>query len=397
MITRDFQDKKLPFLGLGCMRLPLLPDGKNGDIDEAAVAEMVEVAMKAGVCYFDTAYPYHDGKSEVVMGKILSRYPRESFYLADKYPGHQIAEEYRPEEIFEDQLKKCGVEYFDFYLLHNVFEKSIETYNDPRWGIVEYFAEQKRLGRIRHLGFSTHGSLPVMREFLEKWGSYMEFCQIQYNYLDHTLQNAAAKVELLKEFHIPIWVMEPIRGGKLASLSEENAALLSSDGKKRNPVEEAFRFFHDIPEVAVILSGMSNMQQLQDNITYFEKLNPLSPEEKERLFAIAENLKNSIPCTGCGYCLKECPKGLDIPLMISVYNELKLWRSFNVSMRLEFLPEEKKPSACISCGKCTKLCPQKIAIPEELKKLNQTLQEMPSWVKISRERAEAAEKAKSRS
>ncbi|MBR2615545.1 MAG: aldo/keto reductase [Clostridia bacterium] len=396
MIKRKFQDTTLPLLGMGCMRLPRLPEGGPGDIDIKETERMVRLAMEAGVNYFDTAYPYHEGRSEVVMGRILSKYPRESFLLADKYPGHQIVKEYRPREIFEEQLKKCGVEYFDFYLLHNVFENSLHTYSDPRWGIMDYFLEQKRLGRIRHLGFSTHGSLEVMRTFLDRYGEHMEFCQIQLNYLDYTLQNAKEKVALLNERGIPVWVMEPLRGGKLANLSEENRRILCSDGAK-DPVESAFRFFHDIPGVTVVLSGMSDLSQLEKNIGYFQRENPLSQREREILFAIAEHLQNSVPCTGCGYCLKGCPKGLDIPMMLSIYNELQVVRSANASMRMEFLPDQKKPAACIGCGACSRICPQKIAIPEVLGKLDGILREMPSWASISRNRELLAKKAREES
>ncbi len=167
MIYNDFQDLSLSRLGFGTMRLPLKPDGS---VDEEATVAMTRYAMGKGINYFDTAYPYHGGTSEIVIGRALAEFPRESFYLATKYPGHQLAERYDPAEIFEEQLEKCGVAYFDFYLLHNIYEKSIETYLDPQWGIVEYFIEQKRLGRIRHLGFSSHGGLDVLNRFLDAWG-----------------------------------------------------------------------------------------------------------------------------------------------------------------------------------------------------------------------------------
>jgi predicted aldo/keto reductase-like oxidoreductase len=216
MIYKEFQGKQLSMLGFGAMRLPV--DG-NGTIDEEQVKRMAAYAMENGVNYFDTAYPYHGGESERVMGRVLSAYPRESWYLATKYPGHQILSTgYNPAEIFEEQLCKCGVEYFDFYLLHNVYEKSMETYLDPQWGIIDYFKEQKRLGRIRHLGFSTHAATPGLEKFLDACGDDMEFCQIQLNYLDWTLQDAASKYELLAKRGIPVWVMEPVRGGKLAAL-----------------------------------------------------------------------------------------------------------------------------------------------------------------------------------
>ena len=226
-------------LGFGCMRLPVL---ENKEIDIEQFKAMVDYAMENGINYFDTAYPYHESMSEIAIGKALARHPRESFYLADKYPGHQIVETYNPAEIFEEQLKKCGVEYFDFYLLHNVNEMSIKTYMDPQWGILEYFKEQKRLGRIKHLGCSCHGRMPMMRDWLEAVAEDMEFCQIQLNYLDWTLQEAKEKYDLITSYGIPVWVMEPLRGGKLAKLLPEYEARL----KELRPDEEipawAFRF-----------------------------------------------------------------------------------------------------------------------------------------------------------
>ena len=226
MIYRTFKDKQLSLLGFGTMRLPT---GSDGSIDEAQVREMTRYAVSHGVNYFDTAYPYHGGESERVIGRVLREYPRDSYCLATKYPGHQIINGgYDPAEIFEEQLKKCGVEYFDFYLLHNVYEKSMEVYLDPQRGILEYFKEQKRLGRIRHLGFSSHAEPPALKAFLDACGEDMEFCQIQLNYLDWTLQDAKGKYELLTQRGIPVWVMEPVRGGKLAKLSDANEAKLQA-------------------------------------------------------------------------------------------------------------------------------------------------------------------------
>lgn len=203
MIYTDFHGEKLSLLGFGTMRLPLVPGGGPADIDEKTTADMVRYAMDHGVNYFDTAYPYHGGMSERVIGRVLKDYDRQSFYLATKYPGHQISDSYDPAAIFEEQLQKCGVEYFDFYLLHNVYEKSIETYTDPRWGIIDYFLEQKKNGRIRHLGFSSHGGVELLESFLSRYGKDMEFCQIQLNYLDWTMQDAKAKCELLRRYSIP--------------------------------------------------------------------------------------------------------------------------------------------------------------------------------------------------
>ena len=180
MVYKTFQDLKLSALGMGCMRLPVL-NGDVAKVDEKAAAEMVGYAMAHGVNYYDTAWGYHSGQSELVLGKALAQYPRETFYLADKFPGYDLSNMGKVQEIFEEQLKKCGVDYFDFYLFHNVCEMNIDAYLDPQYGIFEYLMEQKKNGRIRHLGFSCHGNLPVLKRFLEAYGSHMEFCQLQIN------------------------------------------------------------------------------------------------------------------------------------------------------------------------------------------------------------------------
>ena len=279
-------------LGFGTMRLPQLPDGR---VDEAASQALVDRAMANGINYFDTAYPYHNFEGERILGRLLRGYDRGSYYLATKFPGHQICSSYDPADIFEAQLKNCGVEHFDFYLLHNVYEKSMDTYLDPRWGILDYLKEQKRLGRIRHLGFSSHGRLENLRTFLGRCGADMEFCQIQLNYLDWTLQQGKEKYELLTRRQIPVWVMEPIRGGKLANLPEQEAASL----RVLRPLESvpawSFRFLQDLPNVAVVLSGMSAQDQLDDNIRTFRAPAPLTEEERRALLAAAEQMKDSVP------------------------------------------------------------------------------------------------------
>lgn len=392
MIYRDFQGKSLSMLGFGAMRLPTRPDG---EIDERQLAEMTDYALAHGVNYFDTAWPYHGGKSELAIGKVLSAYPRESYYLATKFPGHQISTSYDPASIFEKQLKKCGVDYFDFYLLHNVYENSMQTYLDPRWNILGYFKEQKRLGRIRHLGFSSHGSVELLRKFLDVAGEDMEFCQIQLNWLDWTLQDAKAKVELLNERHIPVWVMEPVRGGRLCKLESEDEAALRALRPEESIPAWGFRFLQGVPGVTMILSGMSNMEQMQDNIRTFEEAKPLSAAETDVLLNIAEGMKDSVPCTACRYCTAQCPKGLDIPMLIAAYNDLRFANSMNVSMRLEGMPAEKQPSACIACGKCARICPQKIAIPEVMSDLAARLATLPKWSDLCRQREEAAKKLES--
>lgn len=387
MIYREFRALQLSALGFGTMRLPTL---EGGAIDEAQTMEMVRYAMEYGVNYFDTAYPYHGGMSEVVLGKALKEYPRESYYLATKYPGHQISAAYDPAAIFEEQLQKCGVEYFDFYLLHNVYENSIHTYMDPKWGIVEYFLEQKRQGRIRYLGFSSHGGMDNLTEFLDYCGAQMDFCQIQLNYLDWTLQNAKAKYELLTERGIPVWVMEPVRGGRLAKLSDAEEAKLKALRPEESIAAWGFRWLQELPNVTVTLSGMSNMAQMEDNIKTYLEEKPLSGEEHRVLEKIAAGMLDSIPCTGCRYCCDGCPMGLEIPMLLDIYNDLRFSPAFTVAMRMEALPKEKGPAACIGCGACQQMCPQGIQIPELLKECAALMEKQPKWVDMCREREEEA-------
>ena len=375
MIYSEFQGKKLSALGFGAMRLPKHEDGT---IDEQAVAEQVRYAIDHGVNYFDTAYFYHSGESESVMGRVLKEYPRDSYYLASKYPGHQVDPKVtNPAEIFEDQLRKCQVEYFDFYLLHNVNEMSVEAYLDPKWGIVEYLKEQKRLGRIRHLGFSTHAAMPCLKRFLEVWGEDMEFCQIQLNWLDWTLQDAKGKYELLTERGIPVWTMESIRGGRLAKLSEDQEAALKCRRPNESAASWGFRYLQSLPNVKMILSGMTRMEDLKDNIRTFSEGEPLRSEEIALLMEMAEQMKDSLPCTACRYCCDGCPQGLDIPMLLEAYNELRFALSPVVRGRLDLLPAEQRPEACIGCGKCMKICPQNIDIPAAMRDLVQKLAQCP--------------------
>ena len=382
MIWSEFSGKKLSLLGFGAMRLP----EKDGKIDEHQVEIMVRYAMDNGVNYFDTAYPYHSGMSERMMGKVLSKYPRDSYYLADKFPGHQIMQRYDVKALFEEQLRRCKVDYFDFYLLHNVYEESLQTYIDPRWGIMDYLREQKRIGRIRHLGFSTHGHLDMMKAFLEKYGADMEFCQIQLNYLDWTLQNGKEKYELLEKTNIPVWVMEPVRGGKLANFTDTR---LTERRPEASTASWGFRFLQGLPNVKMVLSGMSNLEQMVDNVKTFTSRDPLSDAEQELLFEIAEGMKNVIPCTGCRYCCDGCPMELNIPAMMSICSDIRFAPVVNSVMMLQALPDNKQPSACIGCGQCTKVCPQGIDIPAVMQELSERLEKMPLWSDICRQREAA--------
>ncbi len=368
MIYKNFQNKKISALGLGAMRLPTV-NGNDAAIDEKAVAEMVDYAMKNGINYYDTAWGYHSGNSETVMGKILKNYPRESFCLASKFPGYDLSNMTKVKEIFERQLEKCQVEYFDFYLFHNVCEMNIDAYLDPKYGIFDYLTEQKKNGRIRHLGFSAHGSYKIMKRFFDAYGEHMEFCQIQLNWLDWTFQAAKEKAELIREHNIPVWVMEPVRGGKLAALSPEQTAKLNALRPKETIPAWAFRFIQSVPGIGVTLSGMSNMEQLKENIRTFEEDKPLNEKEMAELMSIADIMtrKDALPCTGCRYCTSHCPQGLDIPELIKLYNEHCLTGGgFIAPMALSAYPEDKKPSACVGCRSCEAVCPQQIKISEAM-------------------------------
>ena len=383
MIYRKFKDLDISMLGFGLMRLPVKEDGR---INEELTAEMVDYAMKHGVNYYDTAWPYHSGTSENVIGRILKNYPRDSFYLADKFPGHAVADKYDPEEIFEKQLKKCQVEYFDFYLLHNVYENSLKTYEDPRWGIYDYFIEQKKQGRIKHLGFSSHADLPTLKVILDKYAADMDFCQLQINYLDWTVEKAKEKYEMVSEYGLPIIIMEPVRGGKLAKLPEELMAELGTD---KSAASYALRWTQKLDNVFTVLSGMTAMEHVVDNVAAFEHEDPLTAEEEEIIMKAAEGMKNDIPCTACRYCTSSCPMELDIPDLLFKYNQVRSGNSFNVNMQLDALLEDKKPSACIGCGACMEMCPQKIAIPDELAAFAEFMSKQRSWADICKERAEA--------
>lgn len=377
MIYKQFQDRKLSALGFGCMRLPTV-DGNDANVNEAEAARLIARAMEGGVNYYDTAWGYHAGNSETVMGRILKEYPRDSFFLATKFPGYDLSNMDKVEEIFDKQLEKCQVDYFDFYLFHNVCEMNIDAYLDPKYHIYESLMARKKAGQIKHLGFSAHGDLDTMRRFLEAYGKDMEFCQIQLNWLDWDFQNARGKTELLDAWGIPVWVMEPLRGGKLAKLSDEYAARL----KELRPDEKipawAFRFIQslDLPPVTVTLSGMSTMEQVEDNLNTFAEEKPLNPQELKTLLDIADSMteRTSVPCTACRYCTTHCPQGLDIPMLLELYNEHAFTGGgFIAPMRVAQLPDGKKPSACVGCRSCEAVCPQRIKISEALTSFSASL------------------------
>ncbi len=373
MIYKDFKGKKLSQLGFGAMRLPVT-DGDDSRIDVKETEKMVAYAMEHGINYYDTAYGYHGGNSERVMGSILLKYPRDSYYLASKFPGYDLGNMGKVKEIFAEQLEKTGHDYFDFYMFHNLCEMNVDYYLDPSYGIYDYLMEMKKQGRIKHLGVSAHAEIPTLKRFLEAYGKDMEFCQLQLNYLDWTFQKDREKVELLKQYNIPVWVMEPLRGGKLAELSEEYLKVLEPYKSVGKPVDWAFRFLQSIPEVKVVLSGMSDTEQLADNIRIFEEDRPLKEDEMQAILKVGDMMqeKKSIPCTACNYCISHCPQGLEIPRLIALYNEHVLTVEsgqfgFIAPMALAAIPAEKQPKSCLHCGECEKVCPQQIKISEAMR------------------------------
>jgi len=392
MIYKKFKDKELSWLGMGVMRMPTTEPG--GPIDEEKAVKLIDHAYNNGVNYFDTSYFYHGGDSERFIGKALSRYPRDSWYLADKMPGNMMTyadgklslngfgmdswEISGAADVFDYQLNKCGVDYFDFYLLHNVSETTYGIYTNEELAIVDYLIDQKRAGRIKHLGFSAHGRAETIESFLKYLESkgfldYVEFFMIQLNYLDWTLQGADRKYELLTKYNMPVFVMEPTRGGKLCNLKDAADNLLKSSRPSDSQASWAFRYLQSLDNVALVLSGMTTMEQLEENIEIFDTKNPITSEEKTLLDKVVETIAELAPCTACRYCVDICPKGLDIPLLLSMYNEAAYEVSWTIRSAINALDANKTPADCITCGLCNPLCPQEINIPSALKKFDKLL------------------------
>ena len=370
-------------LGFGIMRLPeTTPDLR---IDEKKGMEMVAYAYENGVNYFDTAWFYHAGESERFIGKALARYPRDTWVLGSKWPGNfvsieegriklqlgtmRMADEHfsTPTEIFEKQLENCGVDFFDLYMLHNLCESTYDLYTDKKIGIIDCLLEQKRKGRIKHFGFSTHARPETLDSILNQYDCF-EFALIQLNYLDWSLQEAGKKYEVLTRRGLPIMVMEPMRGGKLANLSEKEAAMLKAVRPDDSPAAWSFRFLQSLPNVAVVVSGMSTMEQLEENIDIFSKGDLMTDSEKDVLWQLVENMGEFVPCTSCKYCCCVCPQKLDIPMLISSYNETLYGDAWPVEEMFGVLSDKEKPQACINCGACNPFCPQNIDIPATMEK-----------------------------
>ena len=389
MIYNDFHGLKLSRLGFGCMRFL---KGEDGQIDQQKVNDMIDLAIANGVNYFDTAYPYLDGKSEIALAEALKKYPRDSYFLADKFPGHSLPGPIDNIGLFNVSLKKCNTDYFDFYLLHNITEWSVKIYESEEYHIIPDIKKMKDEGKIRHFGFSFHGGPDLLEEFLNRHEGLFEFVQIQCNYLDWTLQDAKRKYDIITKHGLGVWIMEPCRGGKLAVLSEENHEKLKAFDEKASDASYAFRFLQGLEGVKVILSGMNEVFQVEDNLNTFKEYKPLSEEEKNVLFEIAESLKKGVPCTGCRYCCDGCPMGLNIPYLLECYNDMKYTSSMTPGMRLDGLDEDKKPAACIGCGQCSHACPQHIDVPSVLAELSEMYTNSPKWAEMAKGRHESIRK-----
>ena len=386
MTTRTYQrnGSMVSLLGFGCMRLPrLYPDKQDIDYDKAQ--EMIDYAYSHGVNYYDTAYVYHEGKSEVFIGEALKKYPRESFYLADKMPGWAIQNGADgAKKIFEEQLSRCQVNYFDFYLLHSLGDRKNYETTYAESGVLTYLDGEKAAGRIRNLGFSFHGSVDFFAYLMEqrKW----DFAQIQLNYLDWEGQNAKKLYELAEQYGVQLIIMEPVRGGSLVSLCDESIEILKKAKPDKSAASWAIRFAATPADVLCVLSGMTTMEHVTDNVATIENFIPLEDDEYAVLSeAVAAYLnKGTISCTGCRYCM-ECPSGVDIPGIFAVYNKCAASGNLPVSLRqndsayqkklrafqeaFESIPASARPDQCISCGKCVEHCPQSIKIPERMKEI----------------------------
>lgn len=364
----EIQLNDMPKLGFGLMRLP----EKNGVIDHEHVCRMVDLYMNAGMNYFDTAYVYHGGKSEVAAREaIVKRYPRDSFMLATKLPAWEMRSAADADRLFNEQLERAGVDYFDFYLLHSAEDGSnYDTY--VKYDCFDWGMQRKAEGKIRHFGFSYHGSPELLIEILDEHPE-VEFVQIQLNYLDRTnpVVRSQELYEILKDRNIPIIVMEPVRGGMLANMDPA----LEKKFKDRQPGKSvaswALRFVGSLPGVMTILSGMSNTEQMEDNINTFKDFEPLADDEFKIIDEVTQDILSmpQIGCTACRYCCDGCPENIVIPDVFRTINTLRRypddWRSKNFYSGL--IQRSGKASDCIGCGQCERVCPQHLPVIDLMK------------------------------
>jgi predicted aldo/keto reductase-like oxidoreductase len=373
--------EKISMLGFGMMRLPTDPSGK---IDRVKASEMIDEAIAGGVNYFDTAYPYHYGESEDFAGEALSRYSRDSYYLASKFPMWNINSDSDIDRIFDEQLKKCRVDYFDFYLVHSMNEQRIETLRDFK--IYERLREKQREGRLRHLGFSFHDTPGVLRQIV---GMYdWEFAQIQMNYFDWELQRASEQHKILTDANLPVIVMEPVRGGALASLCDESVRIFREADPNASPASWALRFAASQRGIMTVLSGMTDISQVRDNLNTMNNFRPLSGDEPgviERALA-AYRSSAAVPCTNCRYCM-DCPAGVEIPVVISMYNDYRAGKAQNspaadayFSLVYGGFRDKHGAVLCVGCNECLTKCPQKIDIPGAMETIEEIYKKLADAV-----------------
>lgn len=360
--TMEKLGAEVSLLGFGCMRFPQTSDGK---IDEPEAEKMLDRAIAAGVNYIDTAYPYHNGDSEPFVGRVLKKYDRKSFYLATKLPTWFINSLEDVDRYFEEQRERLQTEYIDFYLIHALNKDSWHKFESL--GGVKRLEELKAEGKIRYLGFSFHDEYEVFEEILNyrDW----DFCQIQLNYMDTEEQAGLKGYELAASKQIPLVIMEPIKGGTLARVPEDVKEKLRALDANASAASFALRWVGSFPNVKVILSGMSTMEQVEDNLKTFEEFKPLSDAEKEAIDGAVQTMRSRVQngCTGCRYCMP-CPFGVDIPGTFSAWNNYHMYRNYDlVSWSWECaVGEEHQPKNCTKCGKCEKACPQHLHIREDL-------------------------------
>ena len=375
MEMRQYRDTdvKVSLLGMGCMRLPKV-DPEKEDIDYEKAQEIIDYAYANGVNYFDTAYGYHGGQSELFVGQALKKYPRESFFLASKMPIWCVKEKGDVERIFNEQLQRCQTDYFDFYLFHS--QNAANFQKCQEFGVYEFLSQMKAEGKIRRLGFSFHDTPEVLRHICNTYP--WDFAQIQLNYLDWEMQDAKTQYQILNDREIPVIVMEPVRGGVLASPCEAADILFREERPDKSVASWAIRFAASLPGVLTVLSGMSNMEQVRDNVDTMTRFEPLTDREREVIDEALEayRKKDTVPCTGCRYCM-DCPFGVDIPKMFSLYNRYVLDRDGEDYLEAyEAQPESQRADQCQACGACMEKCPQHIRIPDQMVTIRETVEKI---------------------
>ncbi len=370
METRQYPGtgEAVSLLGFGAMRLPIVGDD-SAAIDRAAAKEMVDAAIAGGITYFDTAYVYHGGMSEVVLGEALAAHPRGAYTLATKLPPWRLTCEEDVTRLFEEQLRRCRVDYFDYYLLHNQNVRNLAVFE--KYGAYEKMRELQKQGKIRKLGFSFHDRPALLKKIIDTYE--WDFAQIQLNYLDWDAQDAKRQYELLAGKSIPVVVMEPVRGGSLAQLTPASAAVFTGADPTASLASWAIRYAASLPGVLTVLSGMSNIEQLRDNLATMNSFAPLSAAERatvERAVAVYRAAA-AVPCTACRYCM-DCEFGVDIPHVFTVYNQLQSSGStdgFQMSYS-GLLNAGSSAASCRQCGVCVAKCPQNIDIPAQMEKID---------------------------